>query len=173
MGDEREFGREHPPLAFEGEIAAPHVVQRDVLPAGDLGGVLAEPRPQRTLALRSPPRRLTDIDQAPLVVEGIDPAGRGTRAPRQVKERAAFELLDDLGPDPFIQIEDEVMFAVVFRHRMRDGTTALIVRVNRILNGVGGRGRTAWGLLFAKTYDLNGVAGSFVQNQVQPLDRIC
>ena len=50
VSDERKFSGEHPPFTGKREIAALHVVQRDILPPADLANMLSQTRTQCPLA---------------------------------------------------------------------------------------------------------------------------
>ena len=74
VSDDGELGREYPPFTGKRQIAALHFCQRDVLTAADFSNMLIEPGAQGSGAFRFPFRRLADVDEHTLEVEGIDSA---------------------------------------------------------------------------------------------------
>ena len=88
MRHQSKLGREHPPLTHEGQVAAFHFRQSNVLPLGDLDPVFGQPRSESPLALGRPARCLSDVDQLAPEVEGVDTAFSRSHALDEGKSRA-------------------------------------------------------------------------------------
>ena len=74
VNHECKLGSENPPLAHEGQVSTPHIVEGDVLAFCDFMSVLGEAATERAPALGRSLRRLADVDEFAFEVEGVDSA---------------------------------------------------------------------------------------------------
>ena len=74
VSHESKFSGEDPPFAHKGQVAALHVLDRNVLATVDLGCVLGEPTAESSPTLGSSFGRLADIDKLAVEIEGVDAA---------------------------------------------------------------------------------------------------
>lgn len=75
VSDERKLGSKNPPFASKRQIAAPHLIQRDILPLTDLGRVFSKSATQSALTYRGTLRCLADVNELLFEVEDVDSTG--------------------------------------------------------------------------------------------------
>ena len=104
-----QFGRDHPPVADERQVSAPHIGKRDVPTSGDLSPVFGKTRAQRATALCQACRRLADVDEMAPEVQGVDPASARPHAVCEAEQGTCLQRLDDLVLDAPVKVKIEVV----------------------------------------------------------------
>ncbi len=105
MGYQGKFSGKNPPLACKSQVAEAHITKRNVFPAADLADMLGKPRSQRSLALSLSLRRLADVNKFGFEIEGVNTAFMRPTPFREREQRAAPQLIDDLGADAPVEVE--------------------------------------------------------------------
>ena len=138
------LGRKHPPVAGERQVAALHLVQRNVSALGDL-----DPMFRETLAQGAPARghacgRLPDVDEIAPEVQRVDTAGARAYAFREIEQGACFQLLENLFLDAPVEVEFKAVRVIRHDHGIVQGGKHRCPTVTRSQTGLSIVGAGKW-----------------------------